>query len=207
MIRLFPIITMLLFMVPIRTDATTLTLAIPGTAGIYVDGAPERAIPFNLGVQFSSISSATLGITGTGTPGRMQVCDLNNPPNCFIDPIQPNLSYGFAVEQSGLPPFGLIGPFGNISQTLSGNLNGPPGTSLNFLLDGVGTLYLGHAGYVCEAIYTCTPLEPPSLVNVIDTVKLEITGNLIPEPGTFFLSALGIAAITTIRRKQGIKAG
>jgi len=166
----------------------TISVDMPSLIGAYWTGGPTRSADFDLGEQFTTIDSAVLEVTGTGIPGTLLVCDIFNPMDCITSALDPRLSYRFVSEPGmGKAPYGGLGVYGPPPpQTIFEGLD-QPFTSLDFLLDGKGTLEMKHDGVACAAIYNCSVLTAAQVTVVPATARLVVSGNAVPEPPTFLL--------------------
>jgi len=183
-------------------ESITVTANITGLAGDYVWGGPSRSALFDLHMRFASIDSATISVTGSGMPGVMETCTINVPIQCWNGPLEAHLVYFFSFEpMRGAAPSGDLGPYGPNSQTLTDTLPGRF-SSLDFLLDGAGTLNLDFNGQICPAIYACGPVAFPSVTVAPAGVVLQVTGTPVPEPDELVLLLGAIPLVGGLIRKQ-----
>jgi hypothetical protein len=188
---------------PVCAYAGPVTIAVdmPSLIGTYWMGGPTRSADFDLGAQFTSIDSAVLEVTGTGIPGTLLVCDSLNPMDCFTSALDPRLFYQFVSEPGmGNAPYGGLGVYGPPPPQTIFQVLDAPFTSLDFLLDGKGTLEMTHDGFACIAIYNCSVLTAAQVTVVPATARLVVSGNAVPEPPTFLLVMAVMALMARWRR-------
>ena len=183
----------LLALLPGMASATTVSIVFPALVGNY--SYPDQAANqgFDLGVQFSAISAASLEVTATGTAGIMKTCLIGNPLDCQTSSFGPQASYSFALESGyGFPPFGSFSPFSATSQTYTENLIQPL-HPMDFLLDGQGVLRFGHTGVAVALTHTLEILTPSEFD--VSEVRLTIEGTAVPLPAALPLMMAGLTGV------------
>ncbi len=162
-----------LLLLTIPSSGATISVEVPEMIGLYIYGDPEMVASFDLEQQFESFSDVTISVTGFGTSGLLKICDLFDPTDCVTEPLDPTALYYFPADGS-LGPLGSMGPFQDTSQIFVESLI-QSSKPLDFLLDGVGEVNLGHNHLV---------FIPEITVEIIIPSIFEITNVTIMAEGT-----------------------
>jgi len=188
---------MLLFIaLPEVVGAATFTSDLPNFVGGYGLGSFSEEI-FNLGVEFSEVSEASLSITFSATTGVFHSC-----AGIGCTPVPEDLFPGLS--------FSLRNPFDPFSTSNTGDSATDlvdvefqtfwRQSDLDRLLDGSDHVRVALGGLVCISEDTCFFSVSPTAT--ITAASVSVTGTVIPEPSTITLAALGLLGMRWRRRKR-----
>jgi hypothetical protein len=141
--------------------AEVVSVALDDLVGTYVLDDGGRRVQFDLGMRFLSVRSASLAITGSGTPGLFQRCPPASGGQCFPFQLGPSALYIVESEGPTFWPFYGSVDFSAVPTTHTRLLVGEPEDRAVFL-DGRGELVLTHNGIVSipeDPIYVLEPWE------------------------------------------------
>jgi hypothetical protein len=191
--------------------ASTYTINFPELNGTYAYPSntytSSATAAFDLGVQFSSISSIELVVTASGNQGTYQSCYLGS--DCSYSNFGQILLYGFSYESGFISnPNGsidLTSSPSSYTETLDTSFGSSP-ASYDFLLDGAGSFFvqINAPVFIALAGLEVNFLSPTTL-NIYD-IAINIEGTTVPLPPALWLFGFGGISLFSIARTKRNKA-
>ncbi len=148
------------------SQAATISTSIPSLIGEYEYLNDSRTVSFDLGVRFSSITSASIELTAQGVDGLAQVCNtiITGPftsiYSCNDYRESPKAFYRLSSENSTESGILVVDSIG--SATTSAVLS-----ETDQLLDGKGTLLIDHAQLDFHNYFNLYPFLSISDVSIV----------------------------------------
>ena len=200
------------FFIALNTSyASTININLSELNGTYAwpsdTYTSSASTAFDLGVNFSSITSIELVVTASGTQGSYKSCFLGT--NCTYDVFGQYMSYGFSYE-SGFSS----NPNGTIDLTSSpityteilDTRYGTSPASYDFLLDGAASFYISVPSVAFPAVEGLeVNFLSPATLDIYD-LTLNIEGSVVPLPPAIWLFGFGIISLFSLARTKNNKA-
>ncbi len=154
-------------MIPISSQAVVISTSLPLFSGDYEYQNDLKGFTFDLGIEFSSIESASIELTAMGTRGTYSQCAVFTLCNRFYS--FPKAVYGFVSEDPSIPE--VSGSL--VISTLNYETTNDFLSDTTHLLDGQATLFLDHK------VVSTSPGYTDPFFHVSD-LTLKIDGTVVP---------------------------
>ncbi len=186
-LKLIVLIMSIVFTAP--SQASIISTSIPALTGEYEYLNDSRTVSFDLGVQFSSITSASIEFTAKGIDGLAQVCV--SVFVCSTHQESPKITYLFSSEN-------LTIESGTIAvDTTDWSTTRIILSETDQFLDGKGTLYVDQALLLFHGRFQIRPfLNIKDVSMVVDGV----TVSTVPVPGAVWLFGSGLIGFIGMRK-------
>jgi len=183
------------------SQAATVSVLLPSLEGIYSTSntyPTSRVDAFNLGVQFSSITSVLLELTGISTPGSARTCDASLGV-CVVSPFNPKM--GTMLLTSDIPS-AILGSSSFDFDTKSSI--SVPIWSTSWAAGFLNPGFLSGNGRL--ALSSSSPADVGFILTDatidVSNVKLTVEGTVVPIPAALPLLVSGLTGLLFFQRKR-----
>jgi len=185
------IISIALVFLPISSQADIISTSIPSFKGKYEYINDSRTVSFDMGVRFSSITSASIKLTARGEHGLAHVCQTYS---AYVYSCMDYIDYSKAFYRIG--PEGSVesGDLLVVDSTSDWNTTSIDLYNTEHLLDGKGTLTIEHGktdfyGYITVFSYFYASDISLVIDGVVDSDATTSSNDCIEIPGTGTVSS------------------
>ncbi len=178
------------------SQAASVSVWVPSLDGLYSTSSTyptSRVGAFNLGVQFSSITSVSLALTGMSTPGVERTCDAVF--GCVDAPFDPMMDALLVSSEVVPQPLG----YNQFDFTAANSINvaiAPYDFSNPSFLSGYGFLALSVLNPASIGIVLTDAIIDAS------NVRLTVEGTVVPIPAALPLLMSGLTGLLFFQRKR-----
>jgi hypothetical protein len=191
------------------SQAAIISTSIPELIGEYEYRNDSRTASFDLGVSFSSITSASIELTALGINGNAEVCNtivtglFTSTYSCNYYQESAKAFYRVSTENSTEAGILAVKPVG--AKPVGGERDITPGITSNVLtdtdqlLDGKGILLFDQARL---DFHSYLQIDPTLFVDDVSIVIDGVVASAVPVPGAIWLFGSGLIGLVGVKGKS-----